>query len=340
MRRISLAAPAAVLSAAALVLVPAAAQAYTVSPDGSFFVGKGEVQTVMGWNNAQLQTNALSLTFTSRSAAMQELTQSATQLAVEEVSQAGTESAVQSVSVIGVVPYLRQVSCTIDGNKEQQFVSGTRAATRDGERQGTRSAERDGSRTGARSGERTGDRAGTVEGTLDYTIDYKARQQNQFTGFFVEAPDSGVFTETAGTTVWSDIGWGDYAFTGEYNYGEWEFSGDYVYGDPDLGDVVTTGDIEWSGWVNDAGQSSPASCLGGSSKISDLSDTTTVGEFIPGELVATDQPVGGGVVAGDVSYLGVTEGDVTYGEVVGAEVTPQGAMSLYVNGRMLTPTVL
>ncbi|MBC7291530.1 MAG: hypothetical protein H5T83_09410 [Actinotalea sp.] len=48
-----------ILSAAALVVTgAAAASAYTVDDAGHGFVGKGEVQLALGWNNKALQTNA------------------------------------------------------------------------------------------------------------------------------------------------------------------------------------------------------------------------------------------------------------------------------------------
>lgn len=56
-----------VAASAALVLGGAgAAGAYTGDPinTGTGFVGKGEVQTPWGWNNARLQSNASGVTFT------------------------------------------------------------------------------------------------------------------------------------------------------------------------------------------------------------------------------------------------------------------------------------
>ncbi|MFJ8962491.1 hypothetical protein ACIRG5_24185 [Lentzea sp. NPDC102401] len=53
---------------ATLLLFSGAAQAYTLDAAGSGFVGKGEVQTPFGWNNAKLQSNAAGVTFSYRTA--------------------------------------------------------------------------------------------------------------------------------------------------------------------------------------------------------------------------------------------------------------------------------
>lgn len=51
-------------AAAAVFAASAAVMAdVIVYPDGSAFVGKGDVQSAFGWNNAQLQANASGVTF-------------------------------------------------------------------------------------------------------------------------------------------------------------------------------------------------------------------------------------------------------------------------------------
>lgn len=53
------------VAASAALLLGGVAQAYTLDPaDGTGFVGKGEVQTPFGWNNAKLQANAAGVSFT------------------------------------------------------------------------------------------------------------------------------------------------------------------------------------------------------------------------------------------------------------------------------------
>ncbi|AGM04761.1 hypothetical protein [Amycolatopsis keratiniphila] len=52
-------------AAGAALLFGGIAQAYTLDPaTGTGFVGKGEVQTPFGWNNAKLQANASGVSFT------------------------------------------------------------------------------------------------------------------------------------------------------------------------------------------------------------------------------------------------------------------------------------
>jgi hypothetical protein len=48
---------------ATLLLFAGGAQAYTLDSAGAGFVGKGEVQTPFGWNNAKLQSSAAGVTF-------------------------------------------------------------------------------------------------------------------------------------------------------------------------------------------------------------------------------------------------------------------------------------
>ncbi|XVV01441.1 hypothetical protein ACQPW3_29100 [Actinosynnema sp. CA-248983] len=65
-RRLAVLATAAVSGAAlGAAVLTGVAQAYTLDPvTGTGFVGKGEVQTPFGWNNAALQANAPGVSFT------------------------------------------------------------------------------------------------------------------------------------------------------------------------------------------------------------------------------------------------------------------------------------
>jgi hypothetical protein len=45
------------------VAVPGPSLSVSMNPDGTGFVGKGDVQVVFGWNNKALQTNAAGVTF-------------------------------------------------------------------------------------------------------------------------------------------------------------------------------------------------------------------------------------------------------------------------------------
>src|SRR5919204_5026419 len=57
------------------------------------FVGKGDVQRTLGYNNAQMQANAGKLSFTYSQPAAQSLSQGGTQAATQSGTQAGTQSA-------------------------------------------------------------------------------------------------------------------------------------------------------------------------------------------------------------------------------------------------------
>lgn len=50
-------------AASAALVFGGVAQAYTMDETGNGFVGKGEIQTPFGWNNAKLQANAAGVTF-------------------------------------------------------------------------------------------------------------------------------------------------------------------------------------------------------------------------------------------------------------------------------------
>lgn len=181
----------AAIATTALLGASTAANAYTMSDSGVCFVGKGEVQTVMGWNNAALQTNAEKLTF---------ITQQAVQQAVEQaLTQAGTQTGTRAVS--------QDVTCTVE--------TGQKTFHRDGERHGTRAGAREGSRDGLRSGVATG--------TVGYSVDYTARKANQFTGFIL----SGLKNESValGPVVWGEAEFGDYVFAGDYAFGDVEWGG-------------------------------------------------------------------------------------------------------------------
>ena len=191
MHRITKIAAAAAIATTALVATSTAANAYTMTDSGVGFVGKGEVQTVMGWNNAALQTNAEKLTFTTRQAVEQSLTQALTQV--------GAQSGTQTVS--------QDVTCTVE--------TGKKTFHRDG--------ERDGTRTGAREGSRDGSRTGVSTGTVGYSVDYTARKANQFTGFIL----GGLKNEsiTLAPVVWGGQQFGAYVFAGDYAFGDIEWGG-------------------------------------------------------------------------------------------------------------------
>src|SRR4051794_13995537 len=96
---------AATAAIAAPLALGSAANAYTMDGTGKGFVGKGEVQSAFGWNNATMQTNHTSITFSTTQAATQAHSQTATQALsqslTQSASQAGTQSASQSASQTG-----------------------------------------------------------------------------------------------------------------------------------------------------------------------------------------------------------------------------------------------
>src|SRR4051794_6653668 len=81
----------------ALGVASSASAGATLNTDGTGFIGKGDVQTALGYNNAQMQANAGNLKFTTSQDATQAVTQDVTQSA----TQTGTQSAVQYGVEIG-----------------------------------------------------------------------------------------------------------------------------------------------------------------------------------------------------------------------------------------------
>jgi hypothetical protein len=202
-------------AAVAFIASAGVANASVTVTDGTGFVGKGDVQTLLGWNNQTLQKNAESLRFTTVQEASQALSQSVTQ----DATQAGTQSVSQDVT------------CTL--------ATGQKTFHRDG--------ERDGSRTGSHSGTRTGNRAGTLNGNISYTVAYEARKANQFTGFNLNGVTGQSTFVPSGAAVYGAPSWGDYAF-GDYTFGEVVWGGwdaapgenpaDCLGGNPGVTDLV------------------------------------------------------------------------------------------------------
>lgn len=196
----SITAAVATLACGIFIATSAAPAGAAVTFDGSTgtgFVGKGDVQTAFGWNDAKLQARAAGVTFSTSAPATQTLTSTATQ----DGTQAGT------------IDVTRSVSCFIDG-KRQDF---TNFGSREGERSGTR------------TGSRTGTRAGTLSGTLASQITYDTRQNwsGKITGFRLTGfdPVTGPVFTAAGDESWGDpVFEGDYAF-GQYAWGDTTWSG-------------------------------------------------------------------------------------------------------------------
>ena len=91
MRRISkVALIAAATTALALGGASAAQAAVTIDDAGKGFIGKGDVQTALGYNNTQMQANASKLKFTT--------SQDATQTVTQALTQSGAQSATNRLS--------------------------------------------------------------------------------------------------------------------------------------------------------------------------------------------------------------------------------------------------
>src|SRR5215510_9917382 len=80
-----------------LATAPAANASVTIDANGKGFVGKGDVQTALGYNNAALQkaVDAGTLKFTATQPAIQSLSQDVTQYATQSGSQVVTQSGTQ-----------------------------------------------------------------------------------------------------------------------------------------------------------------------------------------------------------------------------------------------------
>ena len=173
--------------------IPAAHAAVTFDPaTGTGFVGKGAVQSALGYNNAHLQKNASTLVFTSQRPAEQALSQSA--------SQAASEFGTQTVT--------RTLSCVVDTNRKTFTNEGTRTGTR----------------TGERSGSRTGSRTGTLAGNIADTVAFDARVKNQITGFNLTGFKSQATFVPTGAPTWGEPSFSAWSFTA-WSWGDTEWSG-------------------------------------------------------------------------------------------------------------------
>jgi len=230
MKRITLAAG---LAAAAIVATAGSASAATIAANGTGFVGKGEVQSAYGMNNAKLQdavnANAQAFTFSTTQAASQSLSSSASQVVTEHASQSAH----------------RVLSCTV----QVGGIKNPRIFEADG--------SRDGSKVGSREGSRTGSRAGSLVGTLSAAINADPRKTGQWTGWNLKGYATGPSFNATGAESFDAPAYGDAAFTGDYAFGDVEWGGwqaepgtnpaDCLRNDngaiiTDLSDVTTFGD--------------------------------------------------------------------------------------------------
>ncbi|WP_162564375.1 MULTISPECIES: hypothetical protein [Microbacterium] len=321
--------------ACALVGTAGAANAYTLAPNGTGFIGKGEVQTVLGMNNAALQkaVDGHKLTFTSQQAISQAVTQDAVQSGTQAGTQHGVQSGTQSATQAGTQTVSWDLSCTIDNKNKQFHREGTRDGVRTGTAVGSRTAERDATRTASRDGERTGTRSGVLSGVVDAALNADPRKTGQWTGFNVKGITNPT-TSMAEAPVWNEpTVFGDWEFGAWSEDGEWSGAGDWTFGGYVFGEY-SFGDVEWGGWQAEPGET-PGDCDRGNDKATNIVERVSYGEPVDGEI--TDGAiVPGAVAAGDISEGDVTEGDIEYIDPVTSDGAPTyGAIALFVNGKAL-----
>jgi flagellar biosynthesis/type III secretory pathway protein FliH len=331
-------------SLAALAVPAAAIAGVTVNADGTGFVGKGDVQTALGYNNSALQkaVEAKSLKFTAEQPTSRSLTQSVSQSGSQSGTQTGVQSGTQTGAQSATQVVSQDLTCTFtNGNGTKTF---HRDGVRDGERTGTREGSRIGTREGVRDGERDGTRAGTQRGTqtgsLAYDLDVEARKANQYTGFILKGwKGQPSYTET-GAPVWNDPAFGGWEF-GDWNFGGYQFDGDYQFdGGYDFGvwtesDFEPVSGAEWGEWDAAPGEN-PDDCLRSQNadKITAISNVITPGEITDGEV--TDGAITDGAITdGAITEGGITEGSIAYGASTSGAVTPNGPAKVFVNGKAL-----
>jgi hypothetical protein len=171
----------AVLAGIAFVATATAASAsVTVNDAGKGFIGKGDVQTVLGYNNAALQkaVDGKTLLFTAQVPTAQALTQSVSQDATQSGVQAATQTATQTATQAGTQAVSQELTCTYtNGNGTKTFHrDGDRDGTRAGTATGSRAGSREGIRAADRDGIRTGVQSGVQTGTTSYDLDVEARK--------------------------------------------------------------------------------------------------------------------------------------------------------------------
>lgn len=320
----------------------AANASVTLTDSGVGFIGKGDVQNALGYNNAALQkaVDAKSLVFTaqvptSRSLS-QAVTQSGTQTGTLAATQVGTQTATQS----GTQSVSQDLTCTYtNGNGTKVFHrDGVRDGDRDGTRTGSRQGTREGTRTGDRVGLRSGIQTGTQSGTLTTDLAVDARKTGQWTGFNAKGwAGAAVYAET-GAPVWVDPpAFGDWTF-GEYAFGEYAFGGGFSFGDWEFGDYTfeSIDGTEWGAWDALPGEN-PDDCLRSSNAghITQISNVITPGTVTDGAITE------GTVTPGAVTPGTITDGAITAnpyslaGNVTNGPVITSGPTKVFVNGKAL-----
>ena len=316
MRKILLGLAATAALVTPLALGTAANASVTIDNDGKGFVGKGDVQTALGLNNAQMQAKAGSLTFTTEQAAHQNLTTFLTQSG----TQAGSQMAVQSAAQVGTQSLTQESTETLscfktNGAAVQQTRSGVKTGDRTAERQGTRSGTRFGTRDAERTGTRAGTKPGVFSGVLNSTVAYEARKSNQYTGFILNGYKADPVFDGSGGIAWGEPQFvDDFGGFGAWTFDEPVFTDGYTFGAYGSFGPASFGPIVWDAdWSTGDTNADPDVCL--------KADGTLGNNIDPASLVHTFSD--GPIVEGAIEDGAIFEGGVYYaGAVVPGEVTP------------------
>ncbi|WP_028050393.1 hypothetical protein [Cellulomonas sp. URHD0024] len=330
----------AVLGATVLIVTGAGAAQASVASSGTGFVGKGDVQSALGWNNAKLQDNAEKLTFTTKQAAAQgyaqALSQAAEQAGTQTASQTGSQTGTQSASLTTT----ELLSCRkTNGAVAQQSRTGVKSGVRSDTREATVTDTREASRDAFHTGSRTGSRAGTLVGFLNSNVAYEARKSNQFTGFNLTGfqPGSPSFSASG------PVQWGADAF-GDWSFGDWVPAGDYAFPEYVFGEYEfeawSLSDAVWGNWDTDNTNQEPDVCLNSSGNVNaNVDPASLVHIFTDGPLVESAVQSGavrsGAIVEGEVVPGLISEAPIQSGPAVPGAVGATGPAQLFVNGVLL-----
>ena len=325
------------LTAAAAIAAPVAlagsASAATIDAAGRGFVGKGEVQTAFGWNNAAAPKNQAAVTFTAKQPTTQALTQTVSQDGYRIGTQQGTQHATQTGTQSGTMAVSQDLTCTFtNGNGTKTFHrDGVREGNRIGTREGTRDGERDAVRNFERSGTRTGTQSGVQSGVLVSALDAADKKTGQYTGWFLKGFNGSPAYSETGAPVWNAPSFGDYQFD-EPTYGDWNIVGDFAFGsyqfDGDYTWEPVTG-VEWGEWDAAPGEN-PDDCLRSTNAdhVTQISDVVTDGAVTDG-AVTDGAIIEGATTSGAVIDEDEVAGEITLGTTTAGDRTNDGSAKVF-----------
>ena len=330
MHRITKMSAAAALAAVALLATATAANAATVYPDGTGYVGKGEVQSAFGLNNSKIQSvidkDVNAFTFRAVQPTIQLLSQDVSQAGTQAGSQVGTEYATQLATQYATMSVSQDLTCEFtNGSGTKTFHrDGLREGDRDGSREGSREGDRTGVRVGERDGVRTGSQSGSQSGSLAAGIDAKARKTGQWTGWNVSGWVGTPAYTTTGTPTWQQPSYAEdgWAFDTDYAFGDYAFDTDYAF-DPEYtynawteGDFEPVADVAWGEWDALPGEN-PDDCLRSQNadKITQISNVIDAVNLDSVSIISTvENPA--------LTNVHVEDGDIEGGLITPGIVTP------------------